>query len=113
MAAAGTTPRRNVELKARDSTPARSLEVCAALGAEDRGGIWQRDTYFHVAHGGLKLREEVPGQFHLIQFERANEPQQRESRYRIVIVDDGPTLRVALDVAIGIRAVVTKRRHLH
>jgi hypothetical protein len=27
------------------------------LGAEDRGTIAQRDTYFEVALGGLKLRE--------------------------------------------------------
>lgn len=106
-------PRRNVELKARDVAPERSLEVCEALGAEDHGAIWQRDTYFNVARGGLKLREEHPGRAHLIQFERANEPQQRESRYRIVVPDDGPALRVALEASIGVSVVVVKRRRLH
>lgn len=77
-------PRRNIELKATDPDPFASLEVCRRLGAEDRGTIEQRDTYFAVARGGLKLREEQPGHPHLIQFERANEPQQRESRYRII-----------------------------
>jgi hypothetical protein len=76
-------PRRNIELKATDPVPSASLEVCRALGAEDRGTIAQRDTYFEVSRGGLKLREEQPGRPHLIQFERASEPQQRESRYRI------------------------------
>jgi adenylate cyclase class 2 len=87
--------------------------VCRALGAEDRGDIWQRDTYFNVANGGLKLREEVPGHCQLIQFERADDPRQRESRYRLVVVEDGLTLRVALEAAIGVRVVVTKRRRLH
>lgn len=105
--------RRNVELKARDDDLARSLEVCRALGAEDLGEIRQRDTYFNVAGGGLKLREESPGQAHLIQFERADEPQQRESRYRIVIVEDGPGLRAALEAALGVRVVVAKHRRLH
>jgi len=106
-------PRRNVELKARDVDPARSLAVCGALGAEHHGEIWQRDTYFNVARGGLKLREERPGRSHLIQFERANELQQRESRYRIVVPDDGPSLRAALEAAIGVSVVVVKRRQLH
>jgi predicted adenylyl cyclase CyaB len=105
-------PRRNIELKASDPDPNRSLEVCRALGAEDHGDIWQRDTYFEVVSGGLKLREERPGHPHLIQFERANQPQQRESQYRIIEVDDGAVLRAALAAAIGIRGVVTKRRRL-
>jgi adenylate cyclase, class 2 len=105
-------PRRNIELKAADPDPSASLEVCRALGAEDRGVIEQRDTYFDVAHGGLKLREEQPGSPHLIQFERASEPQQRESRYRIIEVSDGTALRTALAATIGIRGVVAKRRHL-
>lgn len=68
--------------------------------------------YFQVASGGLKLREERPGRPHLIQFERANEPQQRESRYRITEVNDGTVLSAALADAIGIRVVVTKHRRL-
>jgi hypothetical protein len=79
-------PRRNIELKAIDPDPSASLEVCRVLGAEDRGVIAQRDTYFEVARGGLKLRDEQPGRPHLIQFERASEPQQRESRYRIYLL---------------------------
>ena len=105
-------PRRNIELKARDPNPGRSLEVSLALGGSDRGEIVQRDTYFAVTHGGLKLREEQPGRPHLIQFERASEPQQRESRYRIIEVSDGAALSAALAAAIGIRAVVVKRRRL-
>jgi adenylate cyclase class 2 len=105
-------PRRNIELKAIDPDPSASLEVCRTLGAEDHGRIEQRDTYFEVVHGGLKLREEQPGRPHLIQFERASEPQQRESRYRIIEVGDGATLCAALAAAIGIRGVVAKRRHL-
>jgi len=105
-------PRRNIELKARDRDPVASLKICRALGAEDCGEIAQRDIYFEVAHGGLKLREEEPGRPHLIQFERANEPQQRESRYRIIELGDGAALRAALAEALGIRGTVVKRRRL-
>jgi adenylate cyclase class IV len=105
-------PRRNIELKAHDPDPEGSLNVCREFGAEDHGEISQTDTYFEVARGGLKLREEDPGRPHLIQFERATEPRQRESQYRIIDVDNGAVLRAALTVAIGVRGVVTKRRHL-
>ena len=53
-------PRRNIELKAFDPDPGRSLAVVLGLGARDRGVIHQRDTYFKVASGRLKLREEEP-----------------------------------------------------
>jgi adenylate cyclase class IV len=38
-------PRRNVELKAHDRDPARSLERALALGAADHGELRRRDTY--------------------------------------------------------------------
>jgi adenylate cyclase, class 2 len=104
--------RRNVELKATDPSPACSLEICRALGAEDRGVLEQRDTHFAVPHGGLKLREQSPGQPHLIQFDRADEPQQRLSSYRVIDVDDGPACSAALTAALGLRCVVVKRRQL-
>ncbi len=106
------TPRRNIELKAIDPDPAGSLEVCRALGARDEGVLWQRDSYFNVSTGGLKLREQQPGQAHLIQFERAEEPQQRESRYRIIETDDPQTLLAALTAALGVNVAVTKHRRL-
>jgi hypothetical protein len=37
---------RNIEIKARDRDPARTLELSLTLGADDRGVISQRDTYF-------------------------------------------------------------------
>jgi len=109
--AAGTA-RCNIELKARDPAPSRSVELCRALGAEGKGTIWQRDSYFDVPFGGLKLREERPGRPHLIQFERANEPQPRESRYRIVGVESAQDLISVLAAAVGLAVVVTKRRQL-
>src|SRR5215211_7543560 len=105
-------PRRNVELKARDPEPGRSLERCHALGAEDRGVLRQRDTYFTAARGRLKLREQEPGGAELIAYQRADDPRARESRYRIVPVPDPPALREALDAALGTVVVVDKRRRL-
>jgi homotetrameric cytidine deaminase len=104
--------RRNVEVKAHDPDPERSLAVCRKLGAEDRGVLRQRDTYFKVPTGRLKLREEEPGEAHLVQYEREDATSARESRYRLVAVPDPGGLRAALDAALGTLVVVEKARRL-
>jgi homotetrameric cytidine deaminase len=107
-----STPRRNIELKAIDPDPERSLAVCRELGAEDRGVLRQRDTYFRTRSGRLKLREEEPGGATLIQYERPDAAQARESRYRLSPVPEPDVLRASLDEALGTLVVVDKARHL-
>jgi homotetrameric cytidine deaminase len=105
-------PRRNVELKARDRDPARTLRRALALGAEDRGVVAQRDTYFAVARGRLKLREQQPGEAQLVAYERPDAAEARESRYRLAPVADPGAVRDALDAALGTSGVVAKRRRV-
>lgn len=107
-----SAPRRNVELKARDPDPARSLAVCRELGAEDRGVLRQRDTYFRAREGRLKLREEEPGGATLVQYDRPDAAAARVSAYRLVPVPDPDGLRAALDAALGTLVVVEKARRL-
>ncbi len=102
---------RNIELKARDPDPARSLQTSLALGAGDRGFLHQTDTYFDVAKGRLKLREQEQGS-ELIYYERADESEARESRYRIVPVLEAQDLKDALALALGVLVVVEKSRRL-
>jgi len=49
----------NLEIKALDPDPARTPERALACGAEDRGELRQRATYFAGARGRLKLREQA------------------------------------------------------
>ena len=107
-----SAPRRNVELKAVDPDPARSLASARELGAEDRGVLRQRDTYFRTRWGRLKLREEEPGGATLIQYDRPDAAQARESRYRLSPVPDPDALRASLDAALGTLVVVDKERRL-
>ncbi|HEX5927801.1 MAG TPA: class IV adenylate cyclase [Solirubrobacterales bacterium] len=104
-------PGRNVELKARDPDPAGSLALCRSLGAKERGVLAQRDTYFRVPHGRLKLREEGAAA-ELIGYERPDLAAQRESSYRRVPVDDPEALKAALAAALGVEATVVKERRL-
>jgi homotetrameric cytidine deaminase len=103
---------RNVELKARDPDPARTLELALALGAEDRGERWQRDSYFSGTRGRLKLREQNPGRSELIQYRRPDETRARTSEYSRVPVADAEALRKALDAAYGTLVLVHKCRHV-
>jgi predicted adenylyl cyclase CyaB len=104
-------PRRNIEFKAPDPEPARSLAVCVSLGADDRGVLCQTDTYFSVPHGRLKLREEGRDAW-LIYYERRDQAAARESRYNILPVGEPDQLRDVLSAALGIRIVVEKERRL-
>src|ERR1700761_7861128 len=97
--------RRNVELKAWDRDPARSTRACEALGAEDQGVLRQRDTYFVVVTGRLKLREQDGEEAQLIAYERPDRPGERTSSYRIVEIGDAEGLRDALAAALGVRVV--------
>jgi homotetrameric cytidine deaminase len=94
---------RNVEIKATDPDPARTLELALAAGAEDRGFLTQRDTYFRVARGRLKIREPDGT---LIPYVRGDQV----SNYDLVPVDE--RVREALAQTLGVRVVVAKRRHL-
>jgi homotetrameric cytidine deaminase len=107
---------RNVELKARDPDPARTLKRALALRADDRGEIRQRDTYFSKARGRLKLREQETGGSplwdELIEYSRADSTDARTSTYRRVPVADAAPLLEALDSAYGTLGTVTKRRRV-
>ncbi len=102
---------RNIELKARDPDPARSLQASLDLGAEDHGWLQQLDTYFKVPQGRLKLREQ-DGVAELIYYERSDEAIERQSQYRIVPIQDADGLKDALGAALGIIVAVEKSRRL-
>jgi homotetrameric cytidine deaminase len=107
-----SAPSRNVEVKALDPDPERSLAICRELGAEDRGVLVQRDTYFRAPSGRLKLREERDAGATLVQYDRPDAAAARVSRYRLVAVEDADGLREALDAALGTLVIVEKQRRL-
>lgn len=103
--------RRNIEFKAIDPDPASSAHACLALSATDAGWLAQTDTYFHVARGRLKLREENNGAW-LVYYERPSNAVARESRYMLLEVSDPAVMKDALSAALGILVTVRKTRHL-
>lgn len=101
---------RNIELKARVGNLGRAEETCKTLGAVFQTDIRQVDTYFVVASGRLKLRENDPGKCELIHYHRADEASSKASDYKIV--PGSAELREMLAAALGVRYVVRKVRGL-
>lgn len=103
---------QNIEIKSRVADPAALEERITALGAE---AVWirrQRDVFFHVPEGYLKLRgvEGEPGE--LIAYVRAAGTDPRPSDYDIAPVPDPARTEAVLTRALGVRGVVTKTRRL-
>lgn len=103
----------NLELKARIESAAGAHDCARRLGAAYQGVLRQRDTYFRVSRGRLKLRECAGSTAELIWYEREESSPERWSRYeRVEIADPAPLLR-ALAGACGTLAVVEKARSLY
>ena len=73
----------------------------------------QRDTYFHVPHGRLRLRTINGTSAELIQYDRPDTRGDRWSTYTRVPVADPGVLEDALTRALGVRGVVEKVRGVY
>jgi len=102
---------QNVEAKFKLVNPVHARDVAARLGFEALGILSQRDTFFHVAQGKLKLREEGAGA-RLIHYWRRREGDLELSDYEIVPVPEPTRTRSMLASALGIMAEVRKERTL-
>jgi len=104
--------RRNIEIKARCDDLNRARRAAEAIGAKFAGVLHQIDTYFHVKHGRLKLRQINGNQTELIWYERPDRAEARASNYYVVPVTDADLTLAALSAALGVRGAVRKRREL-
>jgi len=103
---------RNLEFKARLDGPRAALARARAIGADLYGDLRQTDTYFYVPAGRLKLRETAGHQAELIFYHRDEEASNRASDYEIAHSREPEALRDLLAHALGVLAVVKKRRTL-
>ncbi len=92
----------------------RALESAAerAAGAAPQVLV-QTDTFFRVPSGRLKLREIDGASAELIHYRRDDRPGPRSCEYSIVPVADPAAMKSLLSAALGVRAVVRKRRRLY
>ncbi len=101
----------NLEAKFRLANHADAEARATALGYARRAILNQRDTFFRVANGKLKLREEN-GSAVLIYYHRSESGPLMLSDYEIVPVDDPARMLRILGEALGTLAIVEKVRTL-
>lgn len=104
--------KRNVEIKARLRDPEHTRALAAKLSDREPVRLEQRDTFFRVERGRLKLRELGDGSAELIWYQRADRAGPGESLYTVVPVAQPVLLLGALRRALGTRGIVAKRREL-
>jgi len=104
----------NLEIKAKIDSLDEVREKIGRLKAKKVGVFQQKDTYFKIEKGRLKLRE-VKGlkNAQLIYYERENIPKPKKSSLLIVEVKRPSFLRKILEKVLGVLVVVEKRREIY
>src|SRR2546423_7439259 len=102
----------NYEFKAKTVSPDLLEKKLKELSPVFIGTDHQTDTYFNVATGRLKLRE---GNIEnaLIYYERANVAGSKQSNILLYQHQPHPALKEILSKALGILAIVDKRRRIY
>ncbi|MBV9987329.1 MAG: class IV adenylate cyclase [Chitinophagaceae bacterium] len=102
----------NIEIKARCFHPEKVEAFLLANGARFEGLDRQKDTYFHVPSGRLKLRQ---GNIEnsLIFYNRPDQQGPKQSDFLLSKIADGPAQEKLLEKALGIKVVVEKNRRIY
>lgn len=101
----------NLEAKFRLPDHAAAHAAAIAIGYRPEAVLNQRDTFFVVATGKLKLREEDRRSY-LIGYGRVERAGLQLSEYQMVPVPDPAAMRALLAGTLGVLAEVRKRRTL-
>jgi predicted adenylyl cyclase CyaB len=104
--------RRNIEAKARVEDPALLVQRLLSLGARLLYDRHQRDVFFRVPDGYLKLRLEDGGASgaELITYRREARAEPRPSDYEVAKVEQPREVEALLRGRFGVRGIVEKRR---
>jgi len=101
----------NLEIKSKASNLSELETIARKLGRCVFSGV-QRDTYFRVTKGRLKLRETTRCS-ELIFYERPNQARARWSIYTTARVEEPAKVKSILQRILGVARVVTKHRKVY
>jgi adenylate cyclase class IV len=102
----------NIEIKARVRDPAAFLARAREIAGAPEEILHQKDTFFRVDTGRLKLREFPDGAGELIAYLRPDREKPAASRYAIHPTGDPAGLLSVLRRALPVRGIVLKTRFL-
>jgi|SRR5271157_1170806 len=103
----------NIEIKARVRNFPELKRRAEALSDSPLELIPQEDTFFVIPKGRLKLRVLAPDRAQLVYYERPDQDGPKRSDYFIFNTNDPENLKIALQLALGVRGEVKKTRHLY
>lgn len=102
----------NVEIKARVKDLVKFREILLENGANCKGTDEQKDTYFNVSEGRLKLREGTI-ENNLIYYQRENEAKAKLSEVLLHKPSDNGSLKAILGKVLGVSISVVKSREIY
>ncbi|MFI5252471.1 MAG: class IV adenylate cyclase [Bacteroidota bacterium] len=102
----------NLEIKTRIASITDAERIANSIGADFSCIIKQKDTYFKVDSGRLKLREFEDNTGELILYDRDETESRRFSDYNIYSSQSPESLKEILKKVHGILGVVVKERML-
>src|SRR5271170_4141253 len=102
---------QNLEAKFKLDDLERARKQAEAIGYQFKATLLQRDTFFRVAQGKLKLREEESGA-RLIFYGRSDSLHLKISNYEMVAIPEPEKTREMMTQALGTIATVRKTRIL-
>lgn len=103
----------NIEIKARVRDFSALRARAAALSDTPCQVVVQEDIFFSVPRGRLKLRLLSAGRAQLVYYTRPDQRGPKRSDYHIFETDAPEDLKAVLSLALGVRGVVRKTRHLY
>ena len=103
----------NLELKARFSSPLNAQRIARGLHARRIGILKQRDVYYCVPKGRVKLRTVVSGKSELIVYRRADARSSRYSDYLVIPLSAPKTTNQLCTTLFGVLVEVRKTRLLY
>ncbi len=104
---------KNFELKAVCVDSRGALKAVKMLKASYKGILIQRDVYFNISPGRLKLRSINESIHQLIYYKRSNRAMARFSNYYICEIKHPKRVEDTLSEIYGIKVIVSKRRKLY
>lgn len=104
---------KNLELKVKCVDNRAALRSVKLLKARDMGILNQRDVYFEISPGRLKLRSINNSVHQLIYYKRSNRASAKFSNYYISEVTHPKRVENILREIYGIKVIVSKRRKLY
>lgn len=104
---------RNVEIKARAKDFQYQHKLAEALADSGPQVFYQEDTFFNCSAGRLKLRMSPGGMGELIYYHRQDCVEPTESNYVRSASNDPESLKEVLSNALGVHAVVCKKRTVY